>query len=293
MMQLNNNILGIIYKLLNCFCFAVMSLIIAEQLAHVPPQQLLFLRASISSVLCLIIAQALRLKLKLPKNARQIKLYLWRALINLAAMAAWVEGLKRMHINDATALAYLGPVWVMLVAPIIFTEKLTKRHVLIVLLNLLAVFAILQPNWLNLDYLGLCLVLLSTALWVAYEVICKKQAITNEHYILQALFNFTFCSILMLPFITLLPWQALTFSECSSVIIFSALGILNVVVLFLAYVYAPLTVLAPFSYSRLLFTVIFSFVFYKTLPSYGCLLGAAIIIATNVYTARVEAALQK
>jgi drug/metabolite transporter (DMT)-like permease len=270
-----------------------MSIIIAEHLAHVPPQQLLFLRAIVSTILCFFIAQILCLKLKLPRTSKQIKLYLWRALINLAAMATWVEGLKRMHINDATALAYLGPVWVMLVAQVIFAEKLNKRHVLIVSLNLLAVFAILQPRWLHLDYLGLCLVLVSTALWVAYEVICKKQAVSNEHYILQALFNFMLCAVLMIPFITLLPWQTLTLNDYSFVIIFSALGILNVVVLFLAYVYAPLTVLAPFSYSRLLFTVMFSFIFYNTLPSYGCLLGAAIIISTNIYTARIESALQK
>ena len=56
------------------------------------------------------------------------------------------------------------------------------------------------------------------------------------------------------------------------------MGMVNLMCLFLAYKFAPISLLIPISYTRLIFTMIFSYVLYDIAPTFGCLVGAALIL---------------
>lgn len=275
---------GVVYKLINSLLFAVMSLLIVRHLQDMPPIQFLFMRTLLGAFLCLIIANIMQLPIAIRWTRQQLKLYIWRALVNLAAMLAWVQALQYIPMSEATALAYIGPVWSLLVAQLFFAERLNWTCVCVVILNFLGVLAILQPNWQEINWLGVSIALLCTALWAWHEVICKKQS-ASEHYVLQALYNFTFGTLFAAP-IAFAVWQPIDIESFAYIALFSTIGVANVMALFLSYVYAPLMLLAPFSYSRLLFVVILAYFFQNITPSYGCLAGAVLILMSNIYLIR-------
>jgi drug/metabolite transporter (DMT)-like permease len=275
-----NYLRGIAYKLINSLLFAVMSLIIVKYLHEIPPIQFLFMRAVLGAILCIILANILQLPIIIKWQSRQLKLYMWRAIVNLAAMFTWIEALKHIPISEATALAYIGPVWTLLIAQLLFAERFNWTCVCIVILNFIGVLAILQPSWVDTNWLGVGIALLCTGLWAWHEVICKKQS-ASEHYVLQALYNSIFGAVLAAP-LAFITWQPISITHFGYVSLFSAIGVVNLMALFLSYVHAPLMLLAPFSYARLLFVVILAYFFQNITPSSGCLVGAVIILLSNI-----------
>lgn len=272
---------GIVYKLINCFLFAVMSLLIAKHLQDIPPIQFLFIRALLGAVVCLSLTIIMQISVKIKLTPRQLRLYLWRAIVNLAAMLAWAQTLQHIPISEATALAYIGPVWILLAAQLIFGERFSWACVCVVIFNFIGVLVILQPNWDKTNWLGVSIALLCTVLWAWYEIICKKQA-ASEHYVLQALYNFIFGTMIAAP-LAFIAWQPVDLEHFAYIGLFSIVGIANVMALFLSYVYAPLMLLAPFSYSRLVFVIILAYFFQNITPSYGCLAGGVLILMSNIY----------
>lgn len=61
------------------------------------------------------------------------------------------------------------------------------------------------------------------------------------------------------------------------------LSVINVTVLFLAYKFAPIYLLMPFSYSRLIFMFVGSYLVFNIQPNYHLFLGAAVIALTSFY----------
>jgi drug/metabolite transporter (DMT)-like permease len=51
---------------------------------------------------------------------------------------------------------------------------------------------------------------------------------------------------------------------------------------------APASVISPFGYTGVLWAIVFGFVVFAEVPSMGTLIGAAIIVGSGIYIARVE-----
>jgi drug/metabolite transporter (DMT)-like permease len=272
---------GIFLKILHSFIFVLLSVLLVKYSTSHNIIQVLFFRALIGCVISLIILKILGIPLIFKIRRSSLYMYITRALLNLLGLLIWIGAIKRLGMNEAVALGYITPVWLTIAAMMFCAEKVTFLNISLVLLNTVGVVLILQPKLHDVSTLGLIAALLSTIIWAAYDTICKKQTYT-EHYLLQSLYIHFILGIITAP-LAIYLWEPVSINDLMGFSLVSFAGVINIIVLFLGYIYAPIVVLIPFSYSRLLFATISSYLLYNTLPTPECLAGAAIIVSTELY----------
>jgi drug/metabolite transporter (DMT)-like permease len=279
-----SNLIGIIFKLLNCLLFSMLSLVTIYCVQRLPVIQVLFSRSCIGIILCLIYLVIIKQPIVFPK--KDFWLYVARAVISLIAMQLWIIAIQSLGINEATALSYTGPFWVFLAARYIIGEAFSWSSLIAIIVNMLGVLLILQPGLENITWQGVGASLGSILLWVIYEIICKKQT-TTEHYMLQSFYVLIIGAIIIFPFVWL-QWQPTNSEDWVALSLLAALGLTNITVIFIAYLFAPMMVISPFSYARLVFTALLTAWAHNVIPHINVFIGSMIILIVNFYFAYIN-----
>ncbi len=205
-------------------------------------------------------------------------LYWIRALLNIVGLLSWLESLKAIGINEGAAIGYTTPIFTMLLAVFFCKEKFNLWCLLAILLGFYGSYIILHPNIHDLSTsLGAFLAVLSSFTWAVYDIICKKQTST-EHYLTQTFYTILTTVIVMLP---LASYNAISGSASitaysDNIVIMAGVGLLaaaNNTVLFLAYSAAPVSVLMPFSYLRIIILSSLNYLIFNQLPQATTLVG--------------------
>lgn len=272
---------GIYLKLLNSLFFTILSILLVKFSNDLPIIQALFARATFGVIFAFIVLKFIKIPISLKFSRQFFIFYGIRAITNFIALFTWVEAIKYLGMNEAMALGYITPLWLILAAIIFFGEKFTFKIAIVIAANTIGIILILHPQIVNIEVQGIIFALLSTILWATYDTICKKQSAT-EHYMLQCFYSFSFSVLLIFPF-AIYNWQPVSVTQIAEFACIGLIGVANVSVLFLAFVYAPIIVLIPISYTRLLFSMIASYVIYEVKPTIECLIGAGIIVMAELY----------
>lgn len=272
---------GISFKLLNCFLFPVMSLVMLKCTETMNLHLVLFSQTFFGMIISLIYLKMTKKAIPLTMPRKDFLLYVGRAVTNLMAMVLWLFALTKLGINEATALGYTGPLWVFLMAQYIIGEKFNSRILTLIAVNMVGMLIILQPKYMNLPWEGVLAALGSIMLWAVYEVICKKQTY-NQHYMLQSFYFLSLSSLMLAPF-AFNSFNVVSFTELGLLISIGAIAVANITAIFLAYSRAPLMLLSPFSYTRLVFTVILTSLLYNAPANISTFIGAGIIMLANGY----------
>lgn len=272
---------GIYLKIAHTIIFTVMSWSLLKLSGALPMPQILFCRVLTGTIFAFLLLKLMKQPIPRVSSKKSFWFYSARATIGFVAMSGWLVGLKTIGINETIALGYLSPIWLMISAVVFFKEKLTVRHVVVVLINITAVMLILFPKFGTVDLHSIIVTISSGLLWTIYNSISKKQTET-EHYVVQCFYTFAFSAVITLPF-AIYFWKPIMIEQFVKLSLVGMLGVANVSVLFLAYSFTPLIVLIPFGYLRLLFSMGLSHLLYNSILNYRFLIGAAMIIATDFY----------
>jgi drug/metabolite transporter (DMT)-like permease len=277
--QKDNVMLGIYAKIAHGLMVALMVIGLAHYSHNFPTMQVLFLRVSLGAIISLLVLLIMRKSL-VRLTLKSSLYYTARAIVSFIGLFMYIETVKNIGVNETMAFAYT-PIWMILFAVILFKESFTIKHLFIILLNMMGVFLVLQPKLSSINFIGMGQALFSTFLFSIYDTICKKQAAT-EHYMVQCFYSFVFSAILVLPFIYYI-WQPISLTDLMGFSVVAMFGVANVVLMFIAYIYTPIVTLLPFGYSKLVFSVILSFLLYNIYPSTQSLLGLGLIISADWY----------
>jgi drug/metabolite transporter (DMT)-like permease len=278
---MNNYPVAISLKILHGFIFSVLSVLMVVFSNNIPIVQLIFLRTLIGAFISLIIMLLLKDWPKIFIPPKSLLLYLLRSFIHFAALFCWIYALKELGVNEAIALSYTTPIWKMLLASSLLQEKWSKKNIFIILINSLGVLIILQPKLNDITMLGLAAGFLSKILWSIYDIICKKQTVT-EHYITQSFYSHLFSALISLP-LALYMWKTVSLHDLLGVSIIAFCGVINIIILFLGYQKAPIIFLIPYEYARLIFASLLSYLLNDIVPTYNLFIGSAIILVVGVY----------
>jgi drug/metabolite transporter (DMT)-like permease len=288
---MSNNLIGISFKLINCLLFSILSLVILHCAKNLPVTQILFARVSLGVIICALYLVIIKQKISFRMSGKDLLFYIARAIISFVAMQFWIYAMQYIGITEATALSYTGPFWIFLAARYMIGEAFSLSSFLAIIANMGGVIIILQPNFNNITWQGVAASLSSILLWVLYETICKKQT-SNQHYMLQTFYVCFFATIIILPF-ALFNWQPFDLKTFGILSLIAILGVANVTSIFLAYFFAPMMIISPFSYSRLIFTAFLSAYVYHAMPSINVFIGSAIIMCVNFYFAYKKTNIEK
>jgi drug/metabolite transporter (DMT)-like permease len=212
-------------------------------------------------------------------------LQLARGAALLGSSLLFITGLRYLPIAEASATGFVAPLFVTALSIILLSESVGIRRWLATATGLLGVLIILRPGT-SAFHIAAFFPIVSALCW-AFTLIMtrmmsgKEPAITTMTY--SSISGIAFVSALV-PFVWVTPsWHDILFGIFIGIA--STAGQWIVV---LAFRYADASVLAPFSYSQLLWVSILGFLVFGEVPDIWTVVGAAFIVTSGLYTAHRE-----
>jgi drug/metabolite transporter (DMT)-like permease len=203
----------------------------------------------------------------------------------LGSSLFFISGLRFLPIAEASATGFVSPLFVTALSIIFLGERVGVRRWIATALGLIGVLIILRPGS-GAFHPAAFFPLVSALAW-ACTLIMTRMMSGSEH----VLTTMTYSSIAgvcvlcaLVPFVWVAPsWQEILFGVFIGVA--STAGQWIVV---LAFRYADASVLAPFSYSQLLWVSVLGFIIFGEVPDIWTVTGAAFIVGSGLYTAHRE-----
>ncbi len=224
--------------------------------------------------------------LRLRMNAAShihIFLNLLRVLTAVLGIMLWYLSLKYMPLAESVALGFTGPIFTVIGAWFLLQEKMDTRRFIAIVLSLVGAFIITRPDIpLQANTLGMAALLpLGSALALAFSKLLTRQLVllsyTPSHLAASLMLWMTPVS---LP-LALLEWQWPTHQHWPWLMLMGALAACSHVTFGKAYQQADVTFLAPFGFSKFLFSASIGYFFFAELPTAWSLwLGMGVILSS-------------
>lgn len=271
---------GILLFVASTALFSAMSALIRHVSGVLPSAEIVFLRNGLS--LLLLLPLVFFYGLAACRTAR-LSRHFWRALVGLIGMELWFYSLAILPLNEATALSYVAPIFATLFAVMLLGEKIGPWRVLAVACGFLGALIILRPD----PAIGLkpgALVAVSAAMmWALAGIVVKTLTMTDPPWRIVTYMSL-FMTVLSAP-PALLHWQSFgweLFWPLAGIAVFSTVAQLCMVS---AFARAPMVVLAPFDFMRLVFTAILAYLYFGERLDGWTALGAAVIVGASALIA--------
>lgn len=223
----------------------------------------------------------LRPGLEVIKTKRPLA-HLWRALIGFVAMGFGYYAITLLPLAEATAISFAAPIFATLLSAIFLMEAVGWHRWGAVAIGFVGVLVVMQPQNSSLPLNGLIVALIS-AFGVACVIITIRQ-ISKTERAMTTVFWFTLISAIATGFVV--PFFAANhaWEGWAIMIVIAILGGVAQLLLTASLRVAPVVVVAPFDYIQLLWAVGLGWLIWSDVPTImtGC--GAAIIIASGLYT---------
>jgi drug/metabolite transporter (DMT)-like permease len=207
--------------------------------------------------------------------------HLGRAAVGMAALWCWFYAYRNMPLADAYALSFSAPLFMTALSMPMLGEPVGRHRWAAVLVGLAGVLIMVQPGS-GVFGLSALVVLLSALLYALAMILLRALGATEST--LRTVFYFTlFCTVVSaasLPFTGRLPQS---WGDAGLLVGIGLLG--GVAQLFLteAYRNAPVSIVAPFDYSAMLWAVLLGMAVFGDRPGWPVLSGAAVVIASGLY----------
>lgn len=216
-----------------------------------------------------------------------------RGIVGSCAMGLGFAGLKYLPLPEVTAIRFVSPILMVVLAALILGEKFRFVRIAAVALGFVGVVIIVAPRLsvgLGSDEaLGVGLTLGSACLAALAQVFVKgmsgKESTTAIVFWFSA--TATVLSLLTIPF----GWVWPTGPELALLIGAGIVGGLGQILLTASYRFAEAGVLAPFTYVSMLWSVLIGYVWFDEIPTVAMLVGACFVIASGVIIVLRERAL--
>lgn len=211
--------------------------------------------------------------------SRHMGLHLGRNVFHFAGQNLWFFGVATIPLAQLVALEFTMPIWVVLLAPLVLGEVLTRRRLGLALMGFAGVLIVAQPGAAPLGAGHLAGIL--AAVGFAMNVMLTKMIMRHDGVLcvlfwmtlLQALFGLalSFIGGFTWPSAAIVPWLAVAgiTGLTAHYSLTSALGL------------APASVVAPMEFARLPIIALVGVWLYAEALDPMVFLGAAVIFVAN------------
>ncbi|BAC48076.1 drug/metabolite transporter (DMT)-like permease [Bradyrhizobium diazoefficiens] len=218
-------------------------------------------------------------------RTQRLGLHVMRGAALLGSSLFFITGLRFLPIAEASATGFVAPLFVTALSIVFLGEKVGMRRWFATALGLIGVLIILRPGT-SAFHLAAFFPVVSAACWAGTLILTRMMSGREAVITTMAYSSLTGLAILtaMVPFVWVTPsWTAIALGIFIGVA--STAGQWIVV---LAYRYGDASVLAPFSYTQLLWVSILGFFIFGEVPDVWTVVGAAFIVASGLYIAHRE-----
>lgn len=214
-------------------------------------------------------------------RTRRPALQVLRSLLLFCTTALNFLALRHLQLAETLSIAFAAPLLVALLAGPLLGEWSDRRRLVAVAVGFLGVLVIVRPG-IGTFQPALLLSLGNMVCYAFYVIITRKLAATDSTATTMFYSGLSGLALMspLLPWIWTSPASWTLWALLIAVGLFGTMGHL---LLTLAHARAPASVLAPFTYTQLLWSVLLGYLVFGDLPSRWTLIGAAIVTASGLY----------
>jgi drug/metabolite transporter (DMT)-like permease len=205
-----------------------------------------------------------------------------RAGIGLMTMVLAFSSLAYLPLAESTTIGFAAPLFAVALSALVLKEKVGRHRWGAVLIGFVGVLIVMRPGGTHVPPIGLALAV-AAAFGVGVVTITIRQIGRTEGTQTTVLW-FSLLSMLVLS--TLLPFYARS-HDAATWGILVALGLFGgcgQLLMTSSLRFAPVSAVVPFDYTQLLWAVLLGALLFADQPPATTLAGAAVIIASGLYT---------
>jgi drug/metabolite transporter (DMT)-like permease len=218
-------------------------------------------------------------------QTNRLGLHLMRGAALLGSSLFFISGLRFLPIAEASATGFVAPLFVTALSIIFLGEKVGLRRWIATGVGLVGVLIILRPGT-GAFHPAAFFPLVSALAWACTLIMTRMMSGTE-----RAITTMTYSSIaglLILSALVPFVWVTPTWHDIAFGIFIGVASTAGQWIVVLAFRYADASVLAPFSYTQLLWVSVLGFLIFGEVPDVYTVTGAAFIVASGLYTAHRE-----
>ncbi len=214
-----------------------------------------------------------------------VPLQLLRGSALLGSSLLFITGLRYLPIAEASATAFVSPLFVTALSIIFLAEKVGVRRWIATATGLFGVLIILRPGT-SAFHVAAFLPIVSAFCW-AITLIMTRMMSGKEHSSTIMTYS-SIAGVAIMSALVPFAWVAPTWHDIMFGILVGIASTAGQWIVVLAFRYADASVLAPFSYTQLLWVSILGFLVFGEVPDTWTIVGAGFIVASGLYTAHRE-----
>lgn len=207
-----------------------------------------------------------------------------RAFCAAVELTAFYFAISLLPLPTAMSIVATSPIFGTLLGVVFLHERLRLGGWLAIFAGFAGMLLVVQPEEGVNSLYGTIAVLTSVFLWCFAQLFARRLSTTESN--LSILFYYAVGGVIILGLATPFVWVNPTPLEWAGLLAIGAFGCLGQYFLILALRYAPLSLLAPFEYSALVWASLYGYIFWGDLLSPIAIAGVAIIVAACLYITR-------
>jgi len=218
-------------------------------------------------------------------QTRRPGLQVMRGVALLASSLFFISGLRFLPIAEASATGFVSPLFVTALSIVFLGESVGVRRWVATAVGLIGVLIILRPGS-SAFHPAAFFPIVSALAW-AGTLIMTRMMSGREHAATTMTYS-AIVGVCILSALVPLVWVAPSWHDILFGIFIGVASTAGQWIVVLAFRYADASVLAPFSYTQLLWVSILGFIIFGELPDIWTVTGAAFIVGSGLYTAHRE-----
>ena len=278
-----NNPRGILLMALAFALFAVADTIAKVLLEYYSPLQVVFIRML---GLFLGVNFVMLYNFKWFGKTQHLFKQLLRGLAQTGSAVAFLFGLTTIPIADATSIAFVAPLFVIILSYFILKEPIGIRRWLAVIIGFSGTLIIIRPGFEMINF-GHLFIIVAAFLFAFRQIISRLLAPTDNP-VTTAFFT-AYTSVFI--FVLFQPWIWTPITDKKHILLFIVFATLAGTAEFLvikSLQMAHAVVVSPLQYTLLIWVTVFGFIIWGILPDFWTFLAAGVVIATGLYALHRE-----
>jgi len=208
-----------------------------------------------------------------------------RGVALLGSSLFFISGLRFLPIAEASATGFVAPLFVTALSIVFLGETVGVRRWLATAVGLIGVLIILRPGT-GAFHPAAFFPIVSALAW-ACTLIMTRMMSGRDHAITTMTYS-SIVGVCILSALVRFVWVAPSWHDILFGIFIGLASTAGQWIVVLAFRYADASVLAPFSYTQLLWVSILGFVIFGEMPDIWTVTGAVFIVGSGLYTAHRE-----
>ncbi|WP_454852705.1 DMT family transporter [Rhizobium binxianense] len=273
----NSVSLGILLTTLAYMAFTFHDAIVKVLTATIPVWQILFFRSLTILLGCLAFGRGALVRQTVTSPI--IKPMVARSILLLCAWLSYYSAASRLQLAEVTTLYYAAPVVGTVLAWFILKEQVTPARWLAVGVGFAGVLVACNPVGLSISW-PVYLALQAAVLWSSAMVLLRKTSLHEKTIIQLAVSNVFF--LVMTGIGVIYTWTTPSMTELALLVATGVVAGSAQFALFEGMRQAPVSVLAPFEYTSLVWAFVLGYLIWADIPTHNVVLGAILILGAGL-----------